>query len=191
MPDWLDEHLPKARDSFDIFEKQVYEEGELPRVEKELIATATATVMRSEDAVARHAGAAREHGATDAEIAGALGVAWLTTGSTQIYWMQETYEELLDTAWYKRELPEASKAFGAFHDAVFDDGPLEERVAELVGIGVSVVSRCEHCTEAHVEQAQQAGASKQAAAEAIGVAWHVAAESQVTWTDTYDDLFSS
>ncbi len=186
--DWLDDHLPKARDSFDIFEKQVYEEGDLDRVEKELVAIATACVMRSEESVERHVERAREHGASDEQIAGALGVAWLTTGSTQIYWMEEKYEELLDHAWYKRMLPDASRAFGEFHTAIFDEGPLAERVAELVGIGVSVVSRCEHCTEAHVTQAQNEGASKQEAAEAVAVAWHVAAESQVSWMDM-DGLF--
>ncbi|MDY6766413.1 MAG: carboxymuconolactone decarboxylase family protein, partial [Candidatus Nanohaloarchaea archaeon] len=109
--EWLDDYLPKARDSFDIFRKQVYEEGDLERVEKELIAVAAATVMRSEDAVAEHIDAAREHGASDEEVAAALGIAWLTTGSTQIYWMQDRYEELLGDAWYKRHLPDASRAF--------------------------------------------------------------------------------
>lgn len=188
--DWLEEHLPKARDSFDIFEKQVYEQGELDRAVKELIAVAVATVMRSEASVEKHVERAREAGASDEEIAGALGVAWLTTGSTQLYWMEEKYEELLDHAWYKRHLADASKAFGQFHTAIFDEGPLEEDVAELVGIGVSVVSRCTHCTEAHVTQAQGKGASKQEAAEAIGVAWHVAAETQVTWNPEIDDLFA-
>lgn len=186
--EWLDDYLPKARDSFDIFQKQVYEEGELERVEKELIAVAAATVMRSEDAVAEHVDAARENGASNEEIAAALGIAWLTTGSTQIYWMEERYEELLDDAWYKRYLPDASKAFGDFHTEIYDDTPLEKRVAELAGAAVSVVSRCRHCTGSHVNQAMDAGASKQEAAEAIGIAWSVAAEAQVSWMD-YDELF--
>ncbi|MDY6769351.1 MAG: carboxymuconolactone decarboxylase family protein [Candidatus Nanohaloarchaea archaeon] len=186
--DWLDDYMPKARDSFDIFRKQVYEEGDLARVEKELIAVATATVMRSEDAVAEHIDAAREHGASDEEVAASLGIAWLTTGSTQIYWMQDRYEELLDEAWYKRHLGEASKAFGDFHEEIYDNSVLDETTAELAGAAVSVVSRCPHCTESHAEQAMDAGASKQAVAEAIGVAWSVAAEAQVNWMD-YDALF--
>ncbi|MDY6761942.1 MAG: carboxymuconolactone decarboxylase family protein [Candidatus Nanohaloarchaea archaeon] len=186
--EWLDDYMPKARDSFDIFRKQVYEEGDLERVEKELIAVATATVMRSEDAVAQHIETARDNGASDEEVAAALGIAWLTTGSTQIYWMQDRYEELLDEAWYKRHLSEASKAFGDFHEKIYDDTPLDETVAELTGTAVSVVSRCPHCTESHAQQAMDAGASKQEVAEAIGIAWSVAAESQVNWMD-YDDLF--
>ncbi len=186
--DWLDDYLPKARDSFDIFQKQVYEHGDLERTTKELIAVAVATVMRSEQAVEQHVEAAREQGASDEELAAAIGAAWLTTGSTQIYWMQEKYEELLDKAWYKRHLAEASKAFGEFHEEIYDNSVLDETVMELAGAAVSVVSRCTHCTESHLQQAMDAGASKQEAAEAVGVAWSVAAESQVNWMD-YDELF--
>ncbi len=188
--DWLAEYVKKAKDSFDIFEKQVYEHGELDQKTKELIAVACSTVLRSENGVVQHTGAAKDLGATEDEIAAALGVAWLTTGSTQIYWMKDAYEELLDTAWYKRQLPEASKAFGEFHEAIFDHSELDRMVAELVGVGVSIVSRCQHCTEAHAKQAMGHGASKQDVAEAIAVAWAVGAESQVGWTDVYDTVLS-
>jgi len=188
MSDWMDEHLTKAADAFDIFEKQVFDHGELDRKTKELVAVAAGTVLRSEDSVESHATAAQEYGATDEEIAAALGVAWLTTGSTQIYWMQDKYEDILGTAWYKKHLTEASKKFGAFHDEIFDDSVLDRKTAELVGIGVSVVARCEHCTEAHMKQAMDNGASEQEAAEAVGVAWSVGASSQVGWTDVYDDV---
>ncbi|MFB6294911.1 MAG: carboxymuconolactone decarboxylase family protein, partial [Candidatus Nanohaloarchaea archaeon] len=129
-----------------------------------------------------------EHGASDEEIAAALGIAWLTTGSTQIYWMQDRYEELLDEAWYKRHLSEASQAFGDFHEEIYENTPRDETLAELAGVAVSVVSRCTHCTESHAGQAMNAGASKQEVAEAIGIAWSVAAEAQVSWMD-YDELF--
>lgn len=191
MADWLETYLKKADDAFGIFEKQVYEHGDLNRRTKELIAVASSTVLRSAEGVARHTEAAKEAGATDEEVAAALGVAWLTTGSTQIYWMQDRYEELLGKAWYKKHLTDASKAFGEFHEAIFDDSVLDRKVAELVGVGVSVVSRCEHCTEAHLEQAMEHGASEQEAAEAIGVAWTVGAETQVEWTDAYDELLAS
>lgn len=189
MTDWLETYLGKADDAFDIFEKQVFERGELDRKTKELIAVAASTVLRSESSVEAHTEWAKEEGASDEEVAAALGVAWLTTGSTQLYWMQDKYEELLGKAWYKKHLTDASKAFGEFHEAIFEDSTLDRKVAELVGVGVSVVARCEHCTEAHITQAQQHGASEQEAAEAVGVAWAVGAETQVDWTDTYDTLF--
>ncbi len=193
MPDadWLDEHLGKAHDAFDIFEKQVYEHGELDRLTKAYIAAATATVLRSEDAVRRHVETAKEEGASDEEIAAALGAAWLTSGSTQIYWMEDGYEELLGKAWYKKHLTEASKAFGEFHEAIFDDAALDGDVMELVALGVSVASRCQHCTEAHAKQAMDKGATEQEVAEAIGIAWAVGAETQLTWTDAFDDLLGS
>lgn len=188
MTDWMEDHVKKAADAFDIFEKQVYEDGVLDRETKELIAAATATVLRSEDAVATHIEAAQDAGASDEDVAAALGVAWLTTGSTQLYWMQDRYEELLGKAWYKKHLPDAAQAFGEFHEAVFDDSTLDREIVELIGIGVSVVSRCEHCTEAHITQAMNNGASEDAAAEAVAVAWSVGAETQVTWTPVFDDL---
>lgn len=190
MSDWLDETIKKAADSFDIFEKQVYERGELDPLIKEYIALACSTVLRSEDGVKHHTDQARKMGAGDEEISAALGVAWLTIGSTQIYWMQDEYEELLGKAWYKRHLPDASQAFGDFHKEIFDNSVLDRKTVELIGAGVAVVGRCEHCTEAHVKQAMNNGASKQEAAEAIGVAWHIGAESQLGWTDTLESLFS-
>lgn len=190
MTDWMEDHLKKAKDSFDIFEKQVYEHGELDHKTKELIAVACSTVMRSEEGVVAHTEAAKELGASEEDISASLGVAWLTTGSTQLYWMQDTYEELLDSSWYKRNLPEASKAFGEFHEAIFEDSVLDRPTVELIGVGVSVVARCEHCTEAHAKQAMNHGASEQDVSEAISVAWAVGAESQVDWTDAYGDLLS-
>lgn len=190
MSDWLDDYLGKGRDAFEIFQKQIFERGELDGKTKEFIAVAASTVLRSENGVEQHAEKAKEMGASEEEVAAALGVAWLTTGSTQIYWMEEKYEEILGRAWYKRHLTEASKAFGQFHGAIFDDSVLDRKVVELIGVGVSVVSRCEHCTEAHLKQAMNHGASKQEAAEAIGVAWSVGAETQIGWTDAYDEIFS-
>lgn len=189
MSEWLESYLKKAQDSFDIFEKQVYQHGELDRKTKELIALAASTVMRSEDGVVSHTEAAKELGATDEEVSGAIGVAWLTTGSTQLYWMQDKYEELLGHAWYKKHLTGASKAFGQFHKEIFENTPLERKTAELIGVGVSIVSRCEHCTEAHLKQAMNHGATEQEAAEAVGVAWSVGAETQIGWTNTYDEVF--
>lgn len=190
MDDWLETYLGKAQDAFDIFDKQIFERGELDRMTKDYIAVAASTVMRCESCVTEHVERLKEQDATDEEIAAALGVAWLTTGSTQIYWMEETYEELLGKSWYKRHLADASKAFGQFHEAIFDDSVLGRKTVELIGLGVSVVARCQHCTEAHAKQAMNNGASKQEVAEAIGVAWHVGAKSQVGWTDVVDDILT-
>lgn len=190
MDDWLETYLGKAQDAFDIFDKQIFEHGELDERTKHFIAVAASTVMRCESCVEDHVEALKERDATDEEIAAALGVAWLTTGSTQIYWMEEKYEELLGKSWYKRHLADASKAFGEFHEAIFDDAVLDRKVTELVGLGVSVVSRCEHCTEAHATQAMDHGASEQEVAEAVGVAWHVGARSQVGWTGVLDDILA-
>lgn len=190
MDDWLEDHLAKARDAFDIFDKQIFERGDLDERTKHFIAVATSTVMRCESCVEEHTARLKEAGVADEEIAAALGVAWLTTGSTQIYWMEEKYEELIGTSWYKRHLPEASKAFGRFHEAIFDDSVLDRKTTELIGLGVSVVARCQHCTEAHATQAMNHDASKQEVAEAVGVAWHVGAKSQVGWTDVLDDILA-
>lgn len=191
MTDWLEDFLPKGRDAFDIFRKQIYEHGDLDEKTKELIAVACSTVLRSEHGVVQHTEKAKELGATDEEVSAALGVAWLTTGSTQIYWMEDTYEDLLGHAWYKKHLKDASIAFGEFHEEIFDNTVLDRKTVELIGVGVSVVSRCQHCTEAHLKQGMNHGASKQEAAEAVGVAWSVGAETQAGWTDVYDDVFGA
>ncbi|MGD8699619.1 MAG: carboxymuconolactone decarboxylase family protein [Gemmatimonadales bacterium] len=62
------------------------------------------------------------------------------------------------------------KAFLAMEQAAFRDGALPRNVKELIATGISVVIDCESCMQWHIEQAKQAGATRQEVLEAMEVA---------------------
>jgi AhpD family alkylhydroperoxidase len=70
----------------------------------------------------------------------------------------------------RHAIPGIYRAFNEFHDASFADGELDVKTKELIALAIAVVERCDGCIASHAEGARRAGASKQEAAEAIGVA---------------------
>ena len=69
----------------------------------------------------------------------------------------------------RRAIPEVYKTFGEFHHASFADGALDVKTKELIALAISVIERCDGCIASHSEGAARAGATRQEAAEAIGV----------------------
>lgn len=67
-------------------------------------------------------------------------------------------------------MPEISKAFGPFFQALMKDGALSVKTKELIAVGIAVAVKCEPCITAHVEKAVQAGANRAELMEAAGVA---------------------
>lgn len=188
---WLD-RIGDQQEKHASFEEQVFAEGTLDRKEKRLCAVVASCMARDEAGLKEHMEAAKEEGADEDELSGAISAAWMTAGSTQIYWAQDLYEEQIEHAWYKRRLSEASKAFGEFHEAVMENGPLPEVFMEVLSTIVGCMDRCEHCTEAHIKQALSKGATKDQLAEALGVAVYVGGQSQLGWAeDTLDELLGA
>jgi AhpD family alkylhydroperoxidase len=68
-----------------------------------------------------------------------------------------------------RSLPEVYRGFGELHDAAFAAGALDSRTKELIALAIAVVEGCDGCIASHAQAAARAGASRQEAAEAIGV----------------------
>ncbi len=73
--------------------------------------------------------------------------------------------------------PETTASFRAFQQQVFGEGALSAKTKELIAIGVTHVTRCPYCIDAHVKAAKKVGASDEEIAEAIfvGVALSAAA----------------
>ena len=69
----------------------------------------------------------------------------------------------------RRAIPDVYKTFTAFHHASFADGTLDVKTKELIALAISVIERCDGCIASHAEGAARAGATRQEAAEAIGV----------------------
>lgn len=69
-----------------------------------------------------------------------------------------------------KDLPEVMKAFGGLHHAAGGDGALDAKTKELIAMAIAVVVRCEGCIAFHVNDALNAGASREEIMDALGVA---------------------
>jgi AhpD family alkylhydroperoxidase len=69
----------------------------------------------------------------------------------------------------RRAVPGVYKGFAELHHAAFEKGALETRTKELIALAIGVVEGCDGCIASHAQAAARAGATRQEAAEAIGV----------------------
>ena len=69
----------------------------------------------------------------------------------------------------RRTIPDVYRGFGELHQAAFAAGALDTRMKELIALAIGVVEGCDGCIASHAQAAARAGATKQEAAEAIGV----------------------
>lgn len=69
----------------------------------------------------------------------------------------------------RRAIPDVYKGFGELSKAAFADGVLDKKTKELIALAIGVVEGCDGCVASHGQAAARAGATKQEAAEAIGV----------------------
>ena len=69
----------------------------------------------------------------------------------------------------RRAIPDVYKGFGELHHAAFAAGALDTRTKELIAVAIGVIAQCDGCIASHSRGAVKAGATKQEAAEAIGV----------------------
>ena len=70
----------------------------------------------------------------------------------------------------RQAIPEVYKGYAALSSAAMAPGVLDAKTKELIALGISVTLRCDGCMAAHARGSSAAGATKQEAAEAIGVA---------------------
>jgi AhpD family alkylhydroperoxidase len=69
----------------------------------------------------------------------------------------------------RRAIPEVYAGFHGLHQAAFAPGSLDPRTKELIALAIGVVAGCDGCIASHARAAARAGATRQQAAEAIGV----------------------
>jgi len=69
----------------------------------------------------------------------------------------------------RRAIPDVYKGFGELHHAAFAPGALDPKTKELIALAIGVVEGCDGCIASHAQAAARAGATRQEAAEAIGV----------------------
>ncbi|MFE3002359.1 carboxymuconolactone decarboxylase family protein [Nocardia sp. NPDC059246] len=69
----------------------------------------------------------------------------------------------------RRAIPEVYKGFGELSKAAFAPGALDRKTKELIALAIGVAEGCDGCIASHGQAAARAGATRQEAAEAIGV----------------------
>ncbi len=69
----------------------------------------------------------------------------------------------------RKAIPDAYRGFGELYKAAFAEGSLDVKTKELIALAISVVEGCDGCIASHARAAARAGATRQEAAEAIGV----------------------
>ncbi|MGH9133444.1 MAG: carboxymuconolactone decarboxylase family protein [Ilumatobacteraceae bacterium] len=70
----------------------------------------------------------------------------------------------------RHAIPDVYKGYAAFSGAAKAPGALDVKTKELIALSISVTLRCDGCIASHARGASTAGATREEAAEAIGVA---------------------
>lgn len=66
-------------------------------------------------------------------------------------------------------IPDVYTSFRGLHTAAMAPGALDTKTKELIALALSVLHQCDGCIASHARGAAKAGATKQEAAEALGV----------------------
>ncbi|MBP2030533.1 AhpD family alkylhydroperoxidase [Methanohalophilus levihalophilus] len=90
----LIEKLPETVEAFGQMRASLFKDSALDVKTKELIAVSSAVLMRCEKCMEIHAQRAKDKGATEDEIAEAIGVAMFIAGGSQLHWT-EKYNDIL------------------------------------------------------------------------------------------------
>lgn len=69
----------------------------------------------------------------------------------------------------RQMIPQVYRGFAEMSNGALISGALDKKVKELIAMAIGVVAGCDGCIASHAQGAVRAGASKEEAAEAIGV----------------------
>ncbi len=84
---------------------------------------------------------------------------------------KQVLEELQrDSAELRTLIPSVYEGYSSIHKAALQPGALDGKTKELIALAISVKVQCDGCIASHARGAARAGATREEAAEAIGVA---------------------
>ncbi len=69
----------------------------------------------------------------------------------------------------RKAIPDVYAGFSGLHSGAMAEGALPTKVKELIALALAVGDQCDGCIASHARGAVRAGATRQEAAEAIGV----------------------
>lgn len=85
-----------------------------------------------------------------------------------------------ETPWYLKKSP-LGNAYQHFSNVARQKTVLDTKTKELIRLSIASVFRCNHCTEHHMKDALEAGASKDEISETLLLASLQAAGTQLNW----------
>ena len=91
---WFDERLPETKEAYVKLRETIFRDGALDVKTKELIAVVTSGLMRCEHCAKVHSERAKQHGATEDEIAEAISAAMFVAAGSQVHWTK-AFDELM------------------------------------------------------------------------------------------------
>lgn len=77
--------------------------------------------------------------------------------------LPKTYEE------FRNDFPELAEAYDALGKAAHENGPLDQRMRELVKLGLAIGARQEGAIRSHTRRALAAGASREDLLQVVGL----------------------
>ena len=69
----------------------------------------------------------------------------------------------------RKAIPDVYDGFRQLHQASFAAGAIETKTKELIALAIAVSKECDGCIASHARGAVKAGATREEAAEALGV----------------------
>lgn len=100
--------------------------------------------------------------------------------------MSTTFTETINdlrgpTREFRKAAPEAWAGFSSLHQAAVADGVVPGSTKELVALAIAVAQHCDGCVAYHARAAAKAGATREEAAEILGVALLMAGGPASVW----------
>lgn len=69
----------------------------------------------------------------------------------------------------RKAIPDVYEAFRNLHSASLGEGALDTKTKELIALAIAVSKECDGCIASHARGAAKAGATKEEAADMLGV----------------------
>jgi AhpD family alkylhydroperoxidase len=74
----------------------------------------------------------------------------------------------------RKSIPDVYAGFAELHKGALGEGVLPTKTKELIALAIAVTEQCDGCIASHARGAVRAGATREEAAEAIGVTFLMA-----------------
>ncbi len=197
--------VPELNDAWAGYRDEVFKEGLITVKDKQLIALACAHITECSHCIKSRTKLAKEHGATNEEIAESVYIAMrLAIGQPyafssiafENYDLMKSKESVFKGYFISKNITpqiqdfhklsgEMYNKFSAFNNIVYEDGHLSKKLKKgLMGLACAILAKCPWCIRSCIRDGLQEGVSKEEITEAINIAMVMNASACVAHADT-------